>query len=118
MTPQSEQGYLRDIPSEEEYRSEDGYITWDDDSESEGEIESASNSEETDSSENGRYEDETMLTAVIAALGIEGTGLEQGLRQGSVEASIQRLKEAVKDAAVSRSMESGNGRNSGKKKAE
>ena len=87
-------------------------------SESEGEVETASNSEETDSSENGRNEDESMLTAIIAAMGIEGTGLEQGLRQGSVESSIQRLMEAVKDAAVSRSMESGNGRSSVKKKAE
>ena len=126
LTPQGEQGYLRDIPSEEEYlsaeenRTEDGYITWDDDSESEseGEIESASNYEGTDSSENSRNEGETMLAAIITAMGIEGTGLEQGLRQGSVEASIQRIREAVKDAAVSRSMESGNGRNSGKKKAE
>ena len=59
-----------------------------------------------------------MLTAIIATMAIEGTGLEQGLRQGSVKASIQRLMEAVKDAAVSRSMESGNRKNSVKKKAE
>ena len=104
--------------SGEEYRIEEGYITIDEVSESEGELETDSISDETGSSVNGRNEDESMLAAIIAAMGIEGTGLEQGLRQGSVEASIRRLMEAVKDAAVNRSMESGNGRNSGKKKAE
>ena len=124
LAPPGEQGYLRDTPSEEEFLSgdeskiEEGFITIDEVSESEGEIETDSISDETGSSDNGRNEGESMLTAIIAAMGIEGTGLEQGLRQGSVEASIRRLMEAVKDAAVSRSMESGNGRNSWKKKAE
>ena len=124
LSPPGELGHTRDLPSEDEFlagdesRTEDGYITWDDMSESEGEDETESISDETGSSESGRNEDENMLTAIIAAMSIQGTGLEQGLRQGSVEASIRRLMEAVKDAAVSRSMESGNGSNSGKKKAE